>query len=179
MKIQFALIGVFALVSMGALTGFAQDSKPSIGQGASRLAAKSARIRKTDQSQTAATTGAFSSGELVAQGFTIAGNACMDFDSAQDFTGANQVSINIFALNQNISGTQIIPLFGVPNSPYLGPSSDLIDGQNFIYSDGGGGSVNVGGSDLRIRVCNNSKNSMRYDQLTAYATGAQFAGNHF
>ncbi|MGI8990243.1 MAG: hypothetical protein ACR2I2_11775 [Bryobacteraceae bacterium] len=175
MKIQFALIGVVAL----AVTGFAQDSKPSIGQSASRPAAKSVRSRKADQTQAAAATGAYSSGELVAQGFTIAGNTCMDFDSSQDFTGANQVAINIFALNQNISGTQIIPLFGVPNSPYLGPSSDLIDGANFIYSDGGGGTVSVFGSDLRIRVCNNSKNSMRYDQLTAYATGPQFAGNHF
>ncbi|MDQ6663159.1 MAG: hypothetical protein M3Z23_02055 [Acidobacteriota bacterium] len=187
MKLQFAWIGVFALALTGAVTGFAQDgttsAKPSVGQSASRLAGKSTRNRKADQAATAATpaatTGVFSSGELVAQGFTIAGNTCMDFDSSQDFSGADRVSINIFALNANISGTQIIPLFGVPNSPYLSPTSDLIDGNNFIYSDGGGGSVGVGGSDLRIRVCNNSKNSMRYDQLTAYATGAQFAGNHF
>ncbi len=180
MRLQFVAFGVFALAAMG----FAQDegtapAKPSIGQSASRLIAKSTRSRKTDRIATAATTGVFSSGEVVAQGFTIARNTCMDFDSSQDFTGADRVSINIFALNANISATQIIPLFGVPNSPYLGPTSDLIDGSNFVYSDGGGGTVSVGGSDLRIRVCNNSKNSMRYDQLTAYATGAQFAGNHY
>ena len=184
MKLTFASSLAFgAALVVGQTSLFAQDdsstsTKPSIGVSGSRTTARSSRSRKTSQAQSSVV-GAFSSGELVAQGFTVNGNSCMDFDSVQDLTGADHVTISIFALNANISATQIIPLFGVPNSPYLGPGADLIDGRNFVYSDGGGATVSVGGSDLSIRVCNSSRTAIRYDQLTAYATGAQFAGNHF
>ncbi|GAC1440666.1 MAG: hypothetical protein NVSMB58_37800 [Terriglobales bacterium] len=180
-----AVIVIASALIGGSVSGLAQDAadtgkapaKPSLGVGPIRPATP-AKSHSKNQAGVANTAGKFSSGELVAKGFTINPNSCSDFDSLQDLTGADKIVITILAVNFDLSYTEILPLFAVPNSPYFSPAGDVLSGADFIFTDSGGGAVAVGGSDLRIRVCNNSRNAIRYDQLTAYATGAQLGGNH-
>ena len=111
------------------------------------------------------------SSELLATNFVIQGNACSSFDSSQDFMGADTVAIALVGVNADIRQTQVIPLFGINQAPYMFASGKVLQGDSFFsFPDVGSGTVPVLGNLLSVRVCNNSRGTIRYTQLTLYVS---------
>jgi hypothetical protein len=109
------------------------------------------------------------SSEVLATNFVIQKNACISFDSSQDFMGADTVAIALVAVNADIRQTQVIPLFGISQAPYMFASGKVLQGDSFYpFPDVGSGTVPVLGNLLSVRICNNSSGTIRYTQLTLY-----------
>jgi hypothetical protein len=109
--------------------------------------------------------------EVVAAGFFVEANSCAEYDSSLNFLGADTVGIAILALNADIRQTRVIPFFGVEGAAYMVASGKILQGDTFYpFMDGGSGTVPVLGGQMRLRICNDSPDTIKYTQLTAYAS---------
>ena len=107
--------------------------------------------------------------EVLALNFVIPAKSCMRLDSSFDLMGADVIAIAIVGLNADIRKTRLIPFFGVDGAPYMVASGRVLQGDSFYsYMDAGSGTLPVLGSQMFVRVCNDSADAIRYSQLTCY-----------
>ena len=168
MKMRLILAGLIATSSL-----FAQekqekkDKKELVAQIAGHLA--SPQKRSTVALKPAATTLSSVTVYEAFTGLVIPGGQNLNLTSAQDWTGADHVSIAIECPGStNLKNIALVVYWAIPIVNFY-TLTDIIEGSNFLFTNQGGAVVPTYGNQLQVTVVNQGSNTIACDQLTIYA----------
>lgn len=105
---------------------------------------------------------------VLGKNFTIGPNQYKDFRLNYSLNAADNIAISIYAPNQSLDESFIIPYFAAPGAYFT--AIDLIDCSQFNFSNQGGQVVPVYGSELVVRVFNLFPAARTYTQLMVHWT---------